>query len=196
MAGCNSTHSSGFTNAPKFRSLVLPTQFALLTLFGILLSGCSGGSSGTSRVYTPPNLDACPDLQVAAGKIVTSRLFATGFQIYRWSGTSWVFQAPEASLYRDAAHQNLVGTHYAGPTWESNSSKVVGTALDRCTPDTSTIPWLLLKGEATDTRGLFQGVTYIQRVNTTGGKAPDAPGGAVGEIAKVPYTAEYFFYRG
>ena len=38
-------------------------------------------------------------------------------------------------------------------------------------------------------------MTFIQRVNTTGGIAPAAPGTTVGEEARVPYTAEYFFYR-
>jgi hypothetical protein len=31
-------------------------------------------------------------------------------------------------------------------------------------------------------------------VNTTGGKAP-AVAGTVGQVVRVPYTAEYFFYR-
>jgi hypothetical protein len=38
-------------------------------------------------------------------------------------------------------------------------------------------------------------VTYIQRVNTVGGKAPTVSGGVAGEMARVPYTAEYFFYK-
>jgi hypothetical protein len=32
-------------------------------------------------------------------------------------------------------------------------------------------------------------------VNTVGGIAPSSPGGIVGEIAEVPYTADYLFYR-
>jgi len=38
-------------------------------------------------------------------------------------------------------------------------------------------------------------VTQIQRVNTVGGNAPANPGSVTGEEARVPYTAEYFFYR-
>jgi hypothetical protein len=38
-------------------------------------------------------------------------------------------------------------------------------------------------------------VTFIQRVNTVGGKAPSHSGDSVGEVVRVPYTAEYFFYR-
>ena len=43
---------------------------------------------------------------------------------------------------------------------------------------------------------IFNGVSFIQRVNTVGGGlAPSDPGGLLGEVARVPYTAEYFFYR-
>jgi hypothetical protein len=114
-------------------------------------------------------------------------------QIYRWNGTSWVFVAPEAVLY--AQGQGVVGIHYAGPTWESNSgSKVVGTVLERC-PQPGTIPWLKLAAASNDGPGIFRGITFIQRVNTEGGNAPAEPGDFVGEEARVPYIADYFFYR-
>ena len=74
-------------------------------------------------------------------------------------------------------------------------AKVVGQVLERATPDPNAIPWLLLKAKSTDGPGIFAEVTYIQRVNTVGGKAPTAPGDYVGELVRVPYTAEYFFYR-
>jgi hypothetical protein len=38
-------------------------------------------------------------------------------------------------------------------------------------------------------------VTYVQRVNTTGGLRPAAPGSSIGAVVEVPYTAEYYFYR-
>jgi len=38
-------------------------------------------------------------------------------------------------------------------------------------------------------------VTFIQRVNTVGGNAPAAAGTFVGEETRVPYSAEYLFYR-
>ena len=89
----------------------------------------------------------------------------------------------------------IVGIHYAGPTWESNSgSKVVGTVLERCTPDPDAIPWLLLKAVSNEGPG-FSRVTFIQRVNTVGGIAPTDPGDFVGEEVEVPYTTEYYFYR-
>jgi hypothetical protein len=49
--------------------------------------------------------------------------------------------------------------------------------------------------ESTHGPGIFADTTYIQRVNTTGGKAPSADGAFIGQVARVPYTADYFFYR-
>ena len=44
-------------------------------------------------------------------------------------------------------------------------------------------------------RGRFARLTFIQRVNTIGGTAPAEAGAFVGDEARVPYTAEYYFYR-
>src|SRR5262249_49874100 len=83
-----------------------------------------------------------------------------------------------------------------GPTWESASgSRVVGARVAGATADPNAIDWLLLRAVSSEGPGIFDGVTYIQRVNTVGGKAPTAPGDYVGEEVRVPYAAEYFFYR-
>jgi hypothetical protein len=137
----------------------------------------------------------CEKLQAPAGSTLAFRAYADGVQIYRWNGTSWVFVAPSALLFADAGGNGKVGSHYAGPTWESVSgSKVVGAVLERCTPDATAIQWLSLRGSATGA-GIFHRVTFIQRVNTVGGTAPTTAGTVVGELANVHYTAEYFFYR-
>src|SRR5688572_14913939 len=138
----------------------------------------------------------CENLQVQAGSKLAFQVYADGDQIYSWNGSSWAFVAPDAALYVDAAGHGLVGIHYGGPTWESLSgSKVVGTVLQRCTPDASAIPWLLLGVVSAEGPGIFDRVTFIQRVNTTGGLAPTDPGSTIGEIARVPYTTVYLFYR-
>jgi hypothetical protein len=143
-------------------------------------------------------LPLCQSIQVEAGNELAFHAYALGVQVYRWNGTAWAFVGPVANLYADAGFRGQVGTHYGGPTWESNSgSKVVGRRVPDtgCTPDANAIPWLLLEKVSTGGPGIFDGVTFIQRVNTTGGMAPAAPGTFVGEEAKIPYTAEYFFYR-
>jgi hypothetical protein len=143
-----------------------------------------------------PALGDCQKLQVPAGHKVAFYAHAEGVQIYGWNGTAWVFVGPEAVLYAGAEANDVVGIHYVGPTWESNSgSYVVGSVLERCTPNPAAIPWLLLKGAESVGPGIFEGVTYIQRVNTVGGPAPTVPGDFEGDVARVPYTADYFFYR-
>jgi hypothetical protein len=96
----------------------------------------------------------------------------------------------------DPAGNEIVGIHYGGPTWESASgSYVVAAVIDRDTPNPDAIPWLLLGAVDSDGPGIFDGTTYIQRVNTVGGLAPAAPGDFPGDQARVPYTADYYFYR-
>jgi len=119
-----------------------------------------------------------------------------GVQIYRWNGTSWSFVAPAAVLLDEDGDAGAVGINYGGPTWQSLSgSKVVGTVLQRCTPDPNALPWLLLGAASHEGTGVFDQVTYIQRLNTAGGNAPTDPGGTEGEISRVPYTAQYVFYK-
>jgi hypothetical protein len=160
----------------------------------LVLFATAGADSGNDN--RAPDLGDCQKLRAPAGNKVAAHAYAVGYQVYRWTGTSWTFVAPEAELYHDDDGHGEFGTHYAGPTWESASgSKVVGAVVDRCTPDPDAIPWLLLRASSSEGPGIFHRVTYIQRVNTVGGLAPANPGGAAGEEAKVPYAAEYFFYR-
>lgn len=157
-------------------------------------SGDSRGIAPTTPSFTTASLGTCTEL-AASGELIF-HAYATGVQIYRWSGASWVFVAPRATLYADALDNAVVGSHYAGPTWESVSgSTVVGVVAKRCTPSSDAIQWLLLDAASNSRPGVFAGVTQIQRLNTTGGVAPSTPGATVNDIAEVPYTAEYFFYR-
>jgi hypothetical protein len=138
----------------------------------------------------------CDKLQVQPGNKVAFHVYALGVQVYRWNGTSWDFVGPVAMLFADANYTGEVGIHYGGPTWESNSgSKVVASRMEGCSPDQTAIPWLLLKTVSTTGPGIFSSVTYIQRVNTTGGLAPTTPGSSINEVVEVSYTAEYYFYR-
>ncbi|MBI3850926.1 MAG: DUF3455 domain-containing protein [Verrucomicrobia bacterium] len=140
-------------------------------------------------------------LQVPDGNKVSFHAYAVGVQIYVATASPtdptkfvWTFQAPEAVLFD--ADGNVVGLHYSGPTWESQSgSKVVGARLASTTVDASAIPWLLLQAKSTEGPGILEHTTYIQRVNTTGGLAPTAAPTAPDQEARAPYTAEYFFYR-
>jgi hypothetical protein len=43
--------------------------------------------------------------------------------------------------------------------------------------------------------GIFERATYIQRLNSTGGLAPATAPTQLGQEARVPYTAEYYFFH-
>jgi uncharacterized protein DUF3455 len=123
------------------------------------------------------------------------RGFGRGVQIYTWNGSNWGTAAPDGTLFD--AEGNVVAMHFQGPTWESNcGSKVVGTVVPPAVAvDSDAIPWLLLRAVRTERHGIFANTTYIRRVNTIGGKAPVAEGSFIGQVARVPYAADYFFYR-
>ncbi len=168
---------------------------ALFSIIGLgLVSTLVVRAGGTIQ---PPDLPTgCESLQAPAGNKVFHRTYALGVQVYRWNGSNWDFVAPIANLYADENYRWRTGTHYAGPTWESNfGSTVVAARQAGCTADSTAIPWLLLQAVSTDGPGIFRRVTYIQRVNTAGGLAPATPGSTIGKEVRVPYTAEYYFYR-
>jgi hypothetical protein len=177
-----------------FRLPPLKVALAALALPLLALVAPVGAHPGDD--LRPPELGDCQDLQVPVGNEVTFHAFGVGVQVYRWNGTSWIFAAPQAVLFADAGGDGIVGIHFGGPTWEGvDGSKVVGTVIESCTPDPDAIPWLLLGAASTEGPGIFDRVTYLQRLNTVGGKAPTHPGDFPGEVARVPYSADYFFYR-
>ena len=168
----------------------------VLTSFALIVLSSTGIASDDENKQAPELPPGCGAILVQAGNKVSFHTYALGVQIYRWNGTSWDFVAPSAKLFADSGFRGSVGDHYAGPTWESNSgSKVVARRVDGCSPNTSAIPWLLLQAVTTDGKGIFANTTFIHRVNTVGGLAPAEPGIFVGVEQKVPYIAEYYFYR-
>ena len=106
---------------------------------------------------------------------------------------------PDAKLFDDKG--KLVAKHFAGPTWEAkDGSAVKGTVtgrVDSPTPATA-IPWLRLSATPVSgsPNGLLTKTTFIQRVATTGGVAPTDGCNTkkAGKKAKVPYTADYYFW--
>ncbi len=158
---------------------------------GIALVAVSAASARATDNRAPevPTTIAVPE-----GNKVHFHGFGVGVQIYTWNGSSWGSAVPEAVLFNA---EGIVAIHFAGPTWESNSgSRVVGALPPlSVTVDTNAIPWLRLTALNPEGPGIFANTTFIQRVNTTGGKAPSADGTFVGQVARVPYTADYFFFR-
>jgi hypothetical protein len=145
-----------------------------------------------------------PDaLKVPSNEVPLFLAKARGVQIYECRAKKddptqfeWVFTGPEADLFD--ARGDKIGRHYAGPTWESNDgSRVVGS-VEGSVPskDIGAVPWLLLAAKTHAGNGVFSQVTSIQRLETTGGKAPARGCSQAdrGEKLRVPYTAVYYFY--
>jgi hypothetical protein len=133
---------------------------------------------------------------------LSERVAARGVQIYECralpnaAGASWVFVAPEAELLDGRG--NVTGKHYAGPHWEAlDGSKIVGAVKARSdAPQAGAIPWLLLSAKSVGGPGRYAGVTSVQRIHTVGGLAPAkaCDSGTLGEVERVPYTADYVLF--
>lgn len=183
-------------NIMKFKQIT-----ALAIAIGMLSFGHAAAtfSLAGNRMHQSPALPAgCEALAVPQGHSVAFKTYAIGVQKYQWNGTAWAFIGPEANLFASANYRGQVGTHYGGPTWESNSGSVVvssGATAIPCTPDPTAIPWLRLTAIATNGPGIFDGVTYIQRTDTMGGLRPTDPGTVIGQEVGVPYTTAYYFYK-
>jgi hypothetical protein len=159
----------------------------------LALLACGGLTTARGDDNRVPDVPA--DIAVPEGNKVHFHGFGQGVQIYTWNGTSWGVAVPEATL--SDTEGNVVALHFAGPTWQSNSgSKVVGDLPPKAiTMDSDSIAWLRLNAKSAEGDGIFAGTTYIQRVNTVGGLPPREDGTVVGQVARVPYVADYFFYR-
>jgi hypothetical protein len=134
---------------------------------------------------------------------------------------------PEATLFVDFFDREAVthflspNTHpnefatkplpFGSPTWQSSldSSKVWGQKLasipagsDESCSHAGSIPCLLLQAAGSEDgpsggRFLTQ-ATFIQRLNTKGGSAPETGCSALSDVGSqtlVPYTADYHFFR-
>jgi uncharacterized protein DUF3455 len=151
---------------------------------------------GLSRPVVPDKIKAPSDENV----ILLAR--ATGSQIYICQTGSdgkfaWSLKAPEAELHNEQGA--TIGRHYAGPTWKhSDGSEVTGKAVARVdSPDSDSIPWLLVTAAGHSGDGVLSHVTSIQRIHTKGGLPPtaaDCNASKQNVEVKSDYTADYYFF--
>jgi hypothetical protein len=130
---------------------------------------------------------------------------------------AWVLIGPQATLFNKHGRQTM--THFSSPnadetgdplrpTWQDSRdtsalwAKKVDESSDPEFVEPDAIPWLLLEivGRDIGTGGGrdVNNATVLQRVNTSGGKAPATgctDAAHVGAREDVPYTADYVFYR-
>jgi len=162
-----------------------------------ILAGCA--TKNVANVADIPET-----LRPPGNPVMKLALRGSGVQIYECRSSkdgpapfAWVLRGPEADLLDHAGQ--LVGRHYAGPTWEANDgSEVTGEMVAQANaPDPEAVPWLLLRAKSNAGKGLFGKTRSIQRVHTVGGKAPSSGCDAAqaGKRVRVAYSADYYFYN-
>lgn len=167
---------------------------------------------------TPPPVPA--NIQVPSGNTAYFVGHAVGTQDYvclpSSTGFKFTLFTPQATLFNDREKQ--LATHYFSPnpyeagktraTWQARDTSTIWGSVEDTSSDPNfvqpgAIAWLRLKvvgaQEGPSGGDTLTETTYVQRLNTTGGVAPPVGCGSaadVGNQAFVPYTADYFFYKG
>ncbi len=133
-----------------------------------------------------------PSIEAPPGARLLLEARGEGAQVYTCTNSQWILKAPDAKLL-DAGGQ-VIGTHFAGPTWRlSEGSEVKGKLIaSQPAPDGKSIAWLLVGAVPGSESGKFAAVAYIRRTETKGGAAPKEACTS-GEL-RVAYAAKYSFY--
>lgn len=176
------------------KRLVLTSTAVATVAAGTLLGTTAGHAAGSGPALTAVKAPAA--LAVPDGNKLTGVFPARGVQTYTCTDGAWKLLEPAATLTdkRDHAHRT-VALHSRGPVWVSTvDGSAVNAAALVSSPKAGTIPELLLKSTATRGAGVFADVSYIQRLNTTGGVAPTTACAGTDQVS-VPYTATYAFYK-
>ncbi len=174
----------------------------------IAATGCESSNHGLpiGQMDRPsPSTGAlAANLAVPEGHIPVRRARARGVIIYTWSRTKhdparfeWKVASEEGQLFN--LHGDPVGQLSRGPAWTIHDGSCVEGQFQCGAPatDANAIDCALYKTVNSRDRGVLQGVTYVQRLNTRGGAPPadvaDAP--HEGRSVRVPFTANYLFFR-
>lgn len=111
---------------------------------------------------------------------------------------AWAMVGPKATLTDENGKE--VGRYFGPPaSWEhTDGSKVTGSEVAKSFNGDKNIPLQLVKAEPAAGQGVLIGVSYIQRLATEGGIAPQGKctEKTLGEKIEVPYKAKYVFWQG
>ena len=198
----------------------------LLALTGLVVALVPTLASAQQEDRQSPRVPPVPaTIEPPAGHSVYLKGYAVGTQNYICAVTKtgafdWTFIGPQATLFLTANGRPVrqTMTHFLSQnpdevetlraTWQDSgdSSAVwalsIASSQDPAYVAADAIPWLKLEVVG-DQRGPTGGkgltrTTFIQRLNTTGGRKPTTGCSAtehIGAAKFVPYTAEYYFYR-
>ena len=187
---------------PHARSvLLLLMPLAPVVLLGACAAMPGMTSGGAAPVFSQAGLPAA--VQVPEGHKVAMETVGVGRITYECRAKKdtagqfeWAFVGPDAKLM-DRAQRN-VAKYYGPPaTRESgDGSKITGTQLAVAPASAGSIPLQLVKANPAMGAGTMQGISYVQRVATRGGVAPQSTcdAGVAGQKQMVDYQADYIFW--
>lgn len=196
-----------------------------LSIFGLMLFSnlaVAQAQSVRANEVTPPSVPA--GLDVEPGNVPFLLGHAEGTQNYVCApcdptkancplGVAFALFTPQATLFDDQGGQ--LTTHFNSPnpeengviraTWQDSrdTSRVFAKLVKGVTVREDSIDWLLLNVKDTGTQVGSTGdrltkTTFIQRVNTVGGRAPSTgclSQQDLGRQAFIRYSSDYVFYK-
>jgi hypothetical protein len=176
----------------RVRGITIGLAVAAVAAFGVGGVAASASAAGAASTPATSGHREVPEaIRVPDGNKRIAVMPARGVQTYQCTAGVWTFLQPDAILRNHGVPEVL---HSKGPVWTSvvDGSSVTAAAQAN-SPVSNSIPQLLLRSTGNRGPGLLSAVTYIQRLNTTGGASPT---GACtdGVTASVPYTADYAFW--
>lgn len=182
----------------------------------VFLGGCTavnlnapttvGSASPDSSATMPGGATATPSLgffskiKVPDTHEPTLRLAGKGVQVFRCERGNdgfyaWMFRLPEAELMDGTG--KVVARHGANFSFEhGDGSRLLGNviAYDEA-PAAGSLRWLLISAKPFG-QGALAGVTYVQRINTTGGMPPSRCETAQqNQLLRVDFSADFVFYK-
>jgi len=200
----------GTVNHAAAQRITPPTAPAIITPPAGNSAFLLGHAVGTQGYVCLPT---SPGASTASWTVKNARPEATLFQSFFGQDYQIVthFLSPDVNP-NDAAIKPLP---FGSATWQSSfdSSKVWAQVLhsnsipagsNPSCPNTGSIACLLLQSIGTQQGPaggkIMSKTTFVQRLNTNGGSAPDDADGCgeatnVGNQRLVPYTADYYFFR-
>jgi hypothetical protein len=166
-----------------------------------LLEGrTADGTVGLATTAAVPHTGTHWEIHVdpPAQHIEVARGVGKGVQVYTFNAKvqppAWTSSMPAAFLID--GDTKLLSFHYKGPVWEHPDGSIVrGAVAASVKLHPESIAWLRIdaKPDSSGKQGVFSNVNLIQRISTKGGNHP-GPNPQPGEVASVPYEAEYVFW--
>lgn len=190
-----SNHAFATSSNTACRARLTLTVLSLVTL-----AAC--GTKPMAPAYSQTALPAA--VQVPAGHRVALETVGRGEITYECRDKKdavgqfeWFFVGPTAKLM--ARDGKTLGRYFGPPaTWASDDgSALTGAQVAVAPAQAGSIPLQLVKANPATGTGGMQGVSYIQRVATSGGVAPAAAcnTASLGKREVVQYQADYIFYK-